>query len=188
MVIKNKRESVARIKELGLNTFAVDIFGVKDIDGITKFFIDNPAQEYVMRDPINPQGEFFFVRNIDECIANLTNYYDLVTIVVSWNEYKEDIVLLGDIKVKKGYSSDEVDITARTDINATHRNIYENPKYNLHTNLEDDRLWNIPGFSKLIKYIVDHDLYDLVIEFIVYDCPVGIKKEKIVIAELRSEY
>lgn len=188
MVIKNKIDSVARMKELGLNTFAMDIFGVKDIEGITNFFINNPAQEYVMRDPINPQGKFFFVKNIEECIANLNNYDELVTIVVSWNEYKEDIVLLGDIKVKKGYVCDEVDITARTDSEATHRNIYENPQYNLHSNLEDDKLWNIPGFSKLIRYIVDHNLYDIVIEFIVYDCSVGIKRDKVVIAELRSEY
>lgn len=188
MIVKTKRESIAKRKDLGLNGFPEGLFSVKDLTGIETFFKSNPASEYIIRDPIHPAGKYFFVNSFNECKEKLSQYEELITLNVSWNEFKEDIVLLGDIKVKKSFGTEVVDLTARTDSQATHRNIYEEPEYNLHTNLEDDRLWKVPGFSKLINYIVEHELYDVVIEFIVYDCPVGIKKEKIVIAELRSDY
>ena len=84
--------------------------------------------------------------------------------------------------------NDVVDLTARTDKDADHRNIYKNPKYNLHTNIEDNKLWDIPGFSKIISYISEHELYDVVVEFAVFDCAVGVYNEKVAIFELRSEF
>lgn len=188
MIIKTKRESVFKMKELKLNYFDEDVFDVKDIKSIEKFFERTNADEYCMRDPDHTSGKVVFVKNLDECKNELKNYKGFVTICVSANDYAEDIVLLGDIKVKREYGNDTVDLTARTDSEATHRNIYENPQYNIHSNLEDDKLWNVPGFSKLMGYIADHDLYNLVIEFAVYDCPVGVNKEKVAIFELRSEY
>jgi hypothetical protein len=107
---------------------------------------------------------------------------------VSYNEYKEDIVLVGDIIVHRNGGGESVDITARDDINATHRNIYENPKYNYHTSLDDDKVWAIPGFSKIMRYISDHELYNVIIEFSVYDCRIGVNKENVVISELRTGF
>ena len=104
------------------------------------------------------------------------------------NPYKEDIVLLGDICVKRDGSSEMVDITARDDEEATHRNVYENPKYNLHASLEDDRPWKLPGFSKLMRYISEHELYNIIVEFVVYACKVGVHKENVAIIEVRTTY
>lgn len=188
MIIKTKRESLNKMKELKLNYFDEDIFTIKDIKGIEEFFKRTNAAEYCMRDPEHAAGNFYFVKNFEECKKMLKNYKDSVIICVSCNEYNEDVVLVGDIKVKREYGCDTVDITARSDAQATHRNIYENPEYNMHTNLEDDRLWKIPGFSKVMAYITEHELYNLVVEFTLYDCPVGVNKEKIAIFELRSEY
>lgn len=188
MIIKTKRESLNKMKELGLNYFDEEIFSLKDLEGIENFFKRTDAKEYCVRDPERASGKFFFVKNFEECKPLLKNYKDSVIICVSCNEYNDDVVLVGDIKVKREYGNDTVDITARTDPQATHRNIYENPQYNMHTSIEDDRLWNIPGFSKVMAYITEHELYNLVVEFTLYDCPVGVKKEKIAIFELRSEY
>ena len=188
MIIKTKRDSILKIKELKLNFFAEDIFNVKDLDGIKLFFDNNIAVEYCLRDPDKTLGKVIFVKSFEECLSALKNYKNYVTICVSANNYKEDIVLLGDIMVRREYGNDTVDLTARTDKEANHRNIYENPKYNLHASIDDNRLWDIPGFSKIMGYIAEHDLYNLVIEFVVYDCPVGINKEKVAIFELRSEF
>lgn len=188
MIIKTKKESIEKIKNLGLNHFMEEIFGVKELDKIKKFFDENNAQEYCLRDPEKINGKFFFIKDFEECKTKLKNYKNLVTVCVSSNEYDDDIVLLGDIKVKREYGSEIIDITARTDKDADHRNIYKNPKYNLHTDLNDDKLWNIPGFTKLIRYITDHELYDVIVEFVVYDCPVGVNKEHVAIYELRSEF
>ena len=188
MIIKTKKESIEKIKELDLNTFIAEMIDSKNLKQIEEFFKENPSPEYVLRDPEKASGKFFFVKNFEECKTKLKNYKKNVTICVSYNDYKDDIILLGDICVKKEFGNDTVDITARSDKEATHRNIYEKPEYNLHTNLEDNKLWDIPGFSQLIKYITDHELYDVIAEFAVFDCPVGNKREKVVIFELRSEF
>ena len=188
IIIKDKRDSIIKLKQMGLNTFTVDVFETSDVEGIKTFFENNPAEEYILRSTIKAQGRFFFVKSFEEAVALLPNYDQEVTIAVSFRPYKEDIVLLGDIIVKRESGTEMVDITARDDEEATHRNIYEEPKYNLHASLEDDRLWKIPGFSKLMRYISDHELYDVILEFIVYAIRVGKNKENVAIIEMRTGY
>ena len=81
-----------------------------------------------------------------------------------------------------------VDLTARTDENANHRNIYTEPEYNMHISLDSDQLWDVPGFSKLMGYISNYELYDIVVEFAVFSARVGTNKDNVVIFEIRSEY
>ncbi len=186
--IKNKRDSVKKIKELKLNNFPEDVFSTSDLVSIEKFFKKYSAEEYCMRTTSKAKGQFFFVKDFQECKALLSKFKDEVTICVSYNPYKEDIVLVGDIKVSRMSSGDIVDIVARTDPEATQRNIYDDPEYNYHASLDDDKVWKIPGFSKIMNYIVEHELYDMIIEFIVYDIKVGINKENVVIVEIRTDY
>lgn len=186
--IKDKKDSINKMKELRLNYFPLEVFEVHDIDGIKDFFNKYPAEEFVMRSPNKTNGNFFFVKNFEEAKEKLQYFSHEVTIDVSYRPYKEDIVLVGDIKVLKGIGADIIDLTARTDSEATHRNIYENPEYNLHTTIEDDKLWDIPGFSKIMRYITDHELYDVIVEFSVYDIKIGINRENVVISELRTGY
>ncbi len=186
--IKDKKDSIVKMKELRLNYFPLDVFQISDEDGIENFINSFPAEEYVLRSANKAKGDFFFVKNFDEAKEKLKFFEEDVTISVSYNPYKEDIVLVGDIIIHKDFYSQTVDITARDDIEATHRNIYENPKYNLHTSIEDDKLWKIPGISKLMRYITDNELYNVIIEFSVYDCKIGVNKDNVVISELRTGY
>ena len=39
-----------------------------------------------------------------------------------------------------------------------------------------------------INYIVIHNLYDVIVEYVVYDKPVGFNNDKVLITELRSDY
>ena len=186
MFIKDKADAKIQMERLGLNTFAGIVCGVGDNESIKQFIEENPAEEYCLRDPNKTSGEFFFVKNYEEAVEKSKQYDDEFTIDVSARPYKEDIVLLGDIKVYK--DENMVDLTARTDEEANHRNIYSEPEINLHKNLDSDQLWNVPGFSKLMNYISTYELYDIVVEFVVYSARVGKKKENVVIFELRSEY
>ena len=188
ITITDKKDSIIKMKELGLNYFPLDSFETDDFEGIKKFMEKYPAQEYVLRSANKAKGDFYFVKNFEEAKDKLSFFESDVTVCVSYNEYKEDIVLVGDIIVHKNGGSESLDLTARTDSEATHRNIYENPEYNLHASLDEDRVWNIPGFSKIMRYIVDHELYNVIIEFTVYDCRIGINKENVVISELRTNY
>lgn len=189
ITIKDKKDSINVMKDLRLNYFPLQAFEVDDIEGISAFMEKYPAKEYVLRSANKAKGDFFFVENIQQAKEKLCYFEKEVTVSVSYNEYKEDIVLVGDIIVHKNSGqSDTIDLTARTDSEATHRNIYEKPEYNLHAGLDEDRVWDIPGFSKIMRYVSDHELYDVIIEFAVYDCKIGINKENVVICELRTGY
>ena len=39
-----------------------------------------------------------------------------------------------------------------------------------------------------MRYISDNELYNVIIEFSVYDCKLGINKDNVVISELRTGY
>lgn len=186
--IKDKKDSIKKMKELRLNYFPLDVFDVTNLKAIKEFFDKNPAEEYIMRNPNKSKGKFYFVKNYEEALTHLKDFKPEVTIDVSYNPYKEDIILVGDIKIHKGSFSDTVDLTARTDSEATQRNIYEEPEYNLHCSLDDDKVWNIPGFAKIARYISDHELYDVIVEFGVYDVKIGVNKENVVIRELRTGF
>ena len=188
ITIKNKKDSIIKMKELKLNYFPLDYFETDDLEGIRIFFEKYPAREYVLRTVNKAKGQFFYVYNFQQALEKLKYFDGELTISVSYNPYKENIVLVGDIKVHKGYDGESVDLTARTDTEATHRNIYENPQYNLHASLDDDKVWKIPGFSKIMRYIIDHELYDVIVEFAVYDCKLGINNENVVVTELRTSY
>ena len=95
------------------------------------------------------------------------------------NEY-----IIRDIFVKDNF----VTLSASTSQNANHRNIYTTPEISLSCELFDDRLWNVPGFEKLIDYINEHNLYEVIVEFAVFKNRVGTQKNNVVIIELRSDY
>lgn len=188
ITVKDKKDSINKMKELRLNYFPLEAFETDDFEGISSFMEKYPAQEYVLRSTNKAKGDFYFVKNFEEAKEKLPLFDKDVTVSVSYNEYKEDIILVGDIIVHKNGNNETLDLTARTDTEATHRNIYENPEYNLHASLEEDRVWKIPGFSKIMRYISDHELYNVIIEFTVYDCRIGVNKENVVISELRTGY
>ena len=188
IIIKDKKDSINKMKELRLNFFPLEVFDVSALDEIKAFFDKYPAQEYVMRSPDKTNGNFFYVKDFDEAKGFLKYFNKEVTIDVSYRPYKDNIILVGDIKIHKGPFEDIVDITARTDSEATQRNIYHAPEYNMHTTLDDNKLWDIPGFSKIARYISDHELYDVIVEFGVYDCKIGVNRENVVITELRTAY
>ncbi len=186
--IKDKKDSILKMREMNLNTMPCEVFSATDEDGIKNFFDENLAEEYILRSTDKAQGEFFFVKNFDQAKDKLSHFEDHVTVAVSFRPYAEDIVLIGDAMVSRKAGGDEIDIAATTQSDGTHRGVYENPEYNMHASLEEDRVWRIPGFSKLMRYISDHELYDVIVEFAVYDIKVGKNKENVLISELRTGY
>lgn len=188
--IKDKKDSVVIMKTLGLNYFPLEVFDHNDKDGILKFVEKFPAKEYAVRDSSKAKGEFFFAKDYEEILKGISKYAGDVTICVSYNPYKENLVLVGDIKVHRGENEDDdiIDLTARDDVEATHRNIYENPQYNFHTTIDDDRLWKVNGFAKIMRYVTDNNLYDVIVEFAVYNVPLGIKNNEVVVSEIRTSY
>lgn len=187
-VIRNKKDSVELMKKLGLNHFPLQVFDKNDLNGISQFIEQYPSEEYILRNTDKAKGKFFFVKNFAEAKSCLSEFDNYVTLGVSYNPYKNNLVLVGDIKIERTDGKVKVSLTARADKNATHRNIYEKPKYNFYCDIEDDLLWNIKGCDKILKYVVDHELLGSIVEFAVYNVKLGINNEDVVISEIRTNY
>lgn len=183
MNIKSKKESVRLIKELGLNGVPEEIISSYDESKIREFCSKYPAPIYILRDLYHPNGKYYLCYGVEECLLHAKNYESDFLLGVSVSSY-EGKVLLGDILINK----EKIVLTARTDKNSHHRNIYSEPEISLNTDWFDKKLWDIKGASSLIEYLVKHSLYDVIVEFVVYDNNVGIKNDKILIVEFRDNY
>lgn len=64
----------------------------------------------------------------------------------------------------------------------------EYPEFNYNTNIFDKKLDCIPCFNEIYRYIVEHNLINVIVELAVYDRPIGINHEKIVVFEIRTEF
>jgi len=94
-------------------------------------------------------------------------------------------LLVGEIEF---LSNGEVYAILSVDPTASVRDALSNPSYNLKTDIFDKKLNNIPHFDLIYQYIVEHDLRDIIVEFALFDKEVGIKKEKVIVYELRTHY
>jgi len=66
------------------------------------------------------------------------------------------------------------------------RTATDNPKYNISINLLEEKDPKIRGISKVIDYLFHNELFGVIVEFTLFDCPVGCNNEEIVIWELRN--
>ena len=183
--IKSKLESIEKIKELGLNKFAERLFKQGEEEQVEKFLEENPANYYAIRDKSKAGGIFKLKVEKDKVLEEIKDY-NLFTINVSSANYGDNQLLVGEIQIfrngdvymilsnKKGYSV---------------RDAISDPDFNLKTDIfDDENLKRIYGFNEIFKYIADHGLYDIIVEFSLFDCLVGEKMENVVIYELRTHY
>ena len=85
-------------------------------------------------------------------------------------------------------SNGEVYAILSVDPTASVRDALANPTFNLKTNIFDKRLNKIPHFDYIYHYISNNNLYDVIVEFALFDKEVGIKKQKVIVYELRTHY
>ena len=101
---------------------------------------------------------------------------------MSINNYKNK-VLLGAIEINK----EIVRICATTNEKLDHRTMYNGEaEFNYQTDIFDKKLSDIPEFDFLFKYIINNKLDGYTVEFTIYDKLVGVKKEKIIVNEIRN--
>lgn len=94
-------------------------------------------------------------------------YSKAFSLAVSCFAY-ENIVLLDEIYLTK----DNVTIVGGNAKGVVHRNVYQNAIINTTTTLDDDKIWEVDGVEEIITYVVNHNLYDVIVEFVVYDKPI----------------
>ena len=182
MKIKNKLESVKKIKELGLNTFPEELFKKGEEDKV-KDFMDRCNADYFA---VRSKEVVGYLPKIDlskkEVMEEIKNH-TLFTVLVSSTTFRPYLLLAGDIKIDK---------ENRVWLEASEKGYIkfqkENPEINICTDIFDKKLDNIPGFDIIFKYIIEHNLLDVIVEFSVYDRPVGTKNEQAAIFEIRTDY
>lgn len=185
LIIKNKLESISKINELGLNKFPEEMFKKGEEEKVLQFLKDYPAKYYAIRDKEKAGGVFKLKVVRDKVLEEIQNY-NVFTINVSSANYVENQLLVGEIQI---LSNDEVYATLSVERGSSVRDALENPFFNIKTTIFDDKtLNNIPHFNTIYSYVIEHDLQDLIVEFSLFNKEVGIKKEKIVVYELRTHY
>ncbi|MCI8347739.1 MAG: hypothetical protein HFJ12_07360 [Bacilli bacterium] len=185
MIVSNKLESIKLIKELKLNSFPEKLFHRDEIDEVKKFLLKYPAEFYAVRSKeiINCKENNFKVSKDD--VLNEIKKHNLFTINVSPYNYIDNFVLIGDIKIGK---NNDVWFIGSTNLNFTGKMAEQNPDFNFSTDIFDKKLNKVPRFDLIYSYIVDHNLIDVIVEFAIYDKPVGIYDEPVVVFEIRTGF
>ena len=184
MIIKNKLESINKINELNLNKFPEQLFRENEETKVQEFLDSYPANFYAIRDKSKAGGTFKLKVNYDKVLDEIKGY-NLFTINVSSANYVDNQLLVGEIEF---LSNGEVYAILSVDPTASVRDALSNPTFNLKTKIFDKRLNKIPHFDYIYQYISNNNLYDVIVEFALFDKEVGIKKEKVIVYELRTHY
>lgn len=182
--ITNKLESIEMIQSLNLNRFPEQLFKSNQLQKVKEFLKKYPAKYYAIRDKSKSSGIFKLKVEYDKVLEEVKEY-DLFTINVSSANYSDSQQLVGEIEI---LSNGEVYAILSLDSNASVRDAINNPTFNLKTDIFDKKLNDIPHFDFIYKYIIDNNLQDIIVEFSLFDKKVGIKKERIIIYELRTHY
>lgn len=185
MEIKTKLDSIKKIKELKLNKFPEQLFKREEEEKIKKFIKDYPAEYYAVRskEVVGCKKNNFKALRCD--VLDEIKNFNLFTINVSSYNYTSNLILIGDIKIGK---DNTVWFIGTTNKDFTGKMAEQFPEFNICTDIFDESLDLIPGFDLIYKYIVEHNLVDVIVEFAIYDKKVGIYNEKIIIFEIRTEF
>ena len=184
MIIKNKLESINKINKLKLNKFPEMLFKEKEDAKVQKFIDKYPAEFYAIRDKSKAGGIFKLKVDYNKVLDEIKGY-NLFTINVSSANYVDNQLLVGEIEF---LSNGEVYAILSVDPTASVRDALSKPTFNLETNIFDKRLNKIPHFDYIYQYISNNNLHDVIVEFALFDKDVGIKKEKVIVYELRTHY
>lgn len=184
MIIKSKLESINKINELGLNKFPEQLFRKNEETKVQEFIEKYPANYYAIRDKSKAGGIFKLKVDYDKVLEEIKDY-NLFTINVSSANYVDNQLLVGEIEF---LSNGEVYAILSINPAASVRDAIQNPTFNLKTDIFDKRLNKIPHFDFIYQYIMNNNLQDIIVEFALFNKEVGIKKEKVIIYELRTHY
>lgn len=182
-MIKNKYESDYLIKKLELNRMLEGIFTESSHGSeLEKFLINNPYEFYNIRDKSQSSGKFLYKLTADEVLKESENY-KVFAVYESLADADSKLILQGDIQINKDFTV----MTSLSDIKGiSNRVAMQHPVYNLNLDLVERREPSIRGLTQIIDYIIGKQLFNLISEFSLFEIPVGINKEDIIIWELRN--
>lgn len=181
--IRNKLESLEFIKNNSLNYFGEEVFKSNQIAEIKNYLDSHTEKYFILKDKTKISGKVYLNLTREEVLEHINEYNILGLDVASYN-YLENKILLGEILIT---SKMEVILSGSFNKESSHRNFCE-PNIFLKSDIFDRKIKYIKGLEEVMSYIFEHHLFDIIIEFCVYDIPLGIYKENVVIFEVRTDY
>lgn len=180
--IETKEQSKNKILALDLNCVPEIFVDKSDKKSMIEFFSKNIEDLYIVRDAEHSSSTYYYVHTVEECFEKAQCFSGRVIVAVSINTYKNK-VLLGAVEI----DGVAVRICATTNEKLDHRTMYNGEaEFNLSTDIFDKRLSEIPEFDFLYNYIITNHIDGYTVEFTIYDRPIGKKKQKIIINEIRN--
>ena len=183
MSIKNKSESLSLINSLHLNTMGEEIFTCKQNKELKKWLWQHQSNSYILRDKTKVLGKVYYNLTKSQVLKKVIEY-KIFSIDESFEKYQNHKLLIGEILVDLDF---KLKLTASTNIKSNHRHLLE-PMYYMDTDIFDEKLKYIPGYEELIDYVFKYELFNYIIEFVVFDMSIGRNKEKVLVLELRDSY
>lgn len=181
--IYNKEQSINFIKNHKLNHFGERIFYKNDIEKIKSHFKTFDVKFYYMRELFANTPNVFYSLSKKQ-VLDKTKNFEKFGLDVSSKNYINNQVLLGEIYI--GLDNSFI-LAVSTNNKSTHRNFLK-PNYFLNTDIFDRKIKYVPYINEMIDYIYKYNLFNYIIEFCIFDRPLGIYKEKVIIYEIRTNY
>lgn len=184
--IKNKYESNALIEKLNLNHVASKVFDkpLGSIDPILNFMYRNEFPRYGVRTLGHGGGRFYYNLLPTEALLVVKNNIPCMLCESLKKADEENLIMNGEILVSPMFTITAV-LNTRKGISCR-----EAMREGFKTYVWDDKTEqepSVPGLKYVIDYISQHEeLIGNVVEFVLYDSPVGINKENIIIWEVRD--
>ena len=188
MRIKNKNESTKIIEELGLNRLPEVLFAKDFNDAELKRVMDELGFEYYgIRNKVQAgvKKRYEDIHKDNVVASCRESGWEKFSIVPSMRNFGDSQYLVGDIMVRKDGS---VWYTVSRNPSYVPPHAHKDPDFSGVSDVFDPKLKIIRGMKEIIDYVYKHDLVDIIVEFAIFNQPVGFNKEKIVVWELRTDY
>lgn len=187
MIIKNKIESLDKIKQLKLNQLPEIYFDGFDEEKVKNWLNLNRANFYAVRDKSVAMSNLHkmavrFDEVIDYCKQNNLQRF---TLNVSSFNYKENQLCAGEICIEENFLVNYI-LSYQKGVSV--RDCYANPDVKGSVDMLDSKFKYIKHLDKIVDYALKNNLVGVIVEFTIFDLPVGINKQNIVIWELRTDY
>ena len=183
MFIKNKQESDYYINKLQLNHMLTGNFTKEQYKEVNEFLNKYKYPYYNLRDKSQSMGNFLYKLSEKEILQQIDSYNNFCIYESLYNADNNHLMLQGEIQIDKSF----ILVASLDDTKGiSNRDAMKNPKYKVNLDLKEHSEPCIIGLTLILDYVIMHELFNVIVEFSLYDIKVGINKENIIIWELRN--
>lgn len=178
MNIRTKAGSDEMITKLGMNKMLEH----KGMKGLEEFLSASGHEYYNIRDKSTAMGNFQYKLTGQEVLEVAPKYLEF-SVYESLAEADKGLVLQGEIQIDSGFNM----VASLSNLKEiSNRKAMELPQITICTNLVEGKMRYVPGLDQVIDFMCENDIIGPIMEFTLYNQPVGVNEEELLIWELRN--